>query len=231
MKKSDGVRMPAGEILRHAALAFAFAAVMGLVSNILLLLVSYILSLPHLFDFLKGYYMNLDEQKLWLLYAVVSQICCTVGFGALCTHIGASAARFRSADRIRVPQMAAGIGLGVAGHGLLCAFTAGLSMAYLFFAAPVPYLARFLGNGTRALFADVAFRFPYRVTLLAVLIYCIFLFLGGCIGYTAGWKQQLRTALEAEAERKRGTPPEKTWSPEDTVQIPFAYRNDPENEI
>ncbi|MBO4933146.1 MAG: hypothetical protein J6I42_13285, partial [Clostridia bacterium] len=68
-------------ILLHSVLVFAFATVMGLVSNILLLLVSYIISLPHLFDFLKGYYMNLDEQKLWLLYAVVSQICCTVGCG------------------------------------------------------------------------------------------------------------------------------------------------------
>ncbi len=216
--------------LLHGVLVFAFATIMGLVSNILLLLVSYIISLPHLFDFLKGYYMNLDEQKLWLLYAVVSQICCTVGCGILCTHIGASAARFRlsrnrSADCVSISVMSASVGFGTAVHGLLCAFTGRLSMAYLFFAAPVPYIARFLGNGTRALFADIAFRFPYWVVLLAVLIYCVFLFCGGCIGYMNGWKKQFRAVQESEAEKKRGTPPEKTWSPEDAVQIPFAYRD------
>ncbi|MBQ4591364.1 MAG: hypothetical protein IJB20_04980 [Clostridia bacterium] len=217
-------------ILLHGVLVFAFATVMGLVSNILLLLVSYIISLPHLFDFLKGYYMNLDEQKLWLLYAVVSQVCCTVGCGVLCTHIGASAARFflsrnHSAERVNLSVMSASIGLGTAAHGFLCAFTARLSMAYLFFAAPVPYIARFLGNGTRSLFADIAFRFPYRVVLLAAFIYCGFLFSGACIGYMNGWKKQFRTILESEAEKKKETPPEKTWSPEDAVQIPFAYRN------
>ena len=174
--------------------------------------------------------MNLDEQKLWFLYAVVSQVCCTVGCGVLCTHIGASATRFflsrnRSAERVNLSVMSASVGFGTAAHGFLCAFTARLSMAYLFFAAPVPYIARFLGNGTRALFVDIAFRFPYRVILLAVLIYCGFLFSGTCIGYMNGWKKQFRIILESEEEKKKGTPPEKTWSPEDAVQIPFAYQN------
>lgn len=216
-------------VLLHAVLTLAFVTIVGTFSNILILLIGYIISLPHLFDFLKGYYMNIDNQKLWLLYSLISQTCCTVGCGCLLTHLGASAARFRlsndlPAERISLPVMFASVGIGCVLHGLLCAFTARLSMAYLFFAGPVQYIARLLGRGDRSLFVDLSFQFPRENIWLAVFIYTALCFVGGCIGYAVGYRKKLAAVAEEEAERKRGTPPEKTWSPEDAEQVPFVYR-------
>lgn len=217
------------DLLSHAGLTFVYVTLLGMASNILILLAGYIITLPHLFEFILGYYMNYDNQKLWLLYLTVSQVFCTVGCGGLVSIIGTSSARTRlwydiPAEHPDFGHMFAAVGLGTVLHGLLCVLVTKVNMAYLFFAGPVQYIARFIAGGDRSLFVDVAFQFPRYITLLAILIYCALLFAGGCAGYVIGYKKQLRTSAEEEEERRRGEAPEKTWSDEDKNQTPFAYR-------
>lgn len=217
------------QFLSHAGLSFVYVTLIGALSNLTVLIAGYIITLPHLFEFILGYYMEYDNQKLWLIYLTVSQVFCTVGCGWFLSMLGSSSARYRfwyglNADRPDIPVMLTGIGTGIALHGLLCAFVTRVNMAYLFFAGPVQYIARFIARGDRSLFVDVAFQFPRHITLLAIVIYCILLFAGGCAGYLLGYKKQYRTSVEEEEARRLGEAPEKTWSDEDAKQTPSAYR-------
>ena len=215
--------------LSCAGLTFVYVTLLGMASNIAVLLTGYIITLPHLFEFILGYYMEYDDQKLWLLYLAVSQIFCTVAGGGMIAHLGASAAKSRHwyhlpDDRPDFFVMTAGVGLGTLLHGLLCVIVSRSNMAYLFFAGPVQYIARFLGKGSRALFSDVAFQLPRSTILLAILIYTILIFLGGWVGYRIGYRKQHSELVREEEERLRGEGADKTWSDEDKNQTPFAYR-------
>lgn len=217
-------------LLSHAGLTFVFVTLLGMASNILILLAGYIITLPHLLEFILGYYMNYDNQKLWFLYLAISQVFCTFGCGSLISIIGASSARTRfwydlPAERPDFTHMFAAVGLGTALHGLLCIIVTRINMAYLFFAGPVQYIARFIARGDRSLFVDVAFYFPRYITILAIVIYCILIFAGGCAGYLIGYRKQYRASVLEEEERRLGEAPEKTWSDADKKQTPFAYRN------
>lgn len=216
--------------LSDAWLTFIYVSLLGMGSNILILLVGYILTLPHLFEFILGYYMDYDNQKLWLIYLTVSQVFCSVGSGCLVSLIGAGSARTRlwynlPAERPDFAHMFAAVGAGTVLHGLLCVLVTRINMAYLFFAGPVQYIARFIAHGGRSLFVDVAFQFPRHITLLAILIYCVLICAGGCAGYIIGYKKQFRTSMQEEEERRLGESPEKTWSDDDKNQTPFAYRS------
>ena len=216
--------------LSGSGLSFVYISLLGMASNTVILAVGYIITLPHLFEFILGYYMEYDNQKLWLTYLTVSQIFCTVGGGCLLSKLGAASAKTRlwydlPAERPDYGNMLACIGTGTLLHGLLCVLVTRINLAYLFFAGPVQYIARFIARGDRAMFSDVAFRFPRSVTLRAILIYCALIFAGGCAGYVIGYKRQLRISIEEEEERRRGEGPDKTWSDEDKNQTPFAYRD------
>lgn len=219
------------QYLSHAGLTFVYVMLIGALSNLTVLIAGYIITLPHLFEFILGYYMEYDNQKLWLIYLTVSQVFCIAGCGWFLSMLGSSAARYRfwygrNADRPDIPVMLTGIGTGIALHGLLCALVTRVNMAYLFFAGPVQYIARFIARGDRSLFVDVAFYFPRYITILAILIYCVLLFAGGCAGYIIGYRKQFRTSVEEEEERRLGEAPDKTWSDEDKNQTPYAYRKE-----
>ncbi len=216
-------------LLSNAGLTFVYVTLLGMASNILILLAGYIITLPHLLEFILGYYMNYDNQKLWFLYLTISQVFCTVGCGCLVSIIGASSARTRfwynlPSERPDFAHMFAAVGLGTALHGLLCVIVTRINMAYLFFAGPVQYIARFIARGDRSLFVDVAFQFPRHITILAIVIYCVLVFAGACAGYRIGYKKQYRKSMEEEEERRLGEAPEKTWSDEDAKQTPSVYR-------
>ena len=218
------------EFLSRSGLTFVYVTLLGALSNLTVLVAGYIITLPHLFEFILGYYMEYDNQKLWLIYLAVSQIFCTVGSGCFLSMLGSASAKSRlwynlPAERPDYGNMALCIGTGTLLHGLLCVLFTRVNMAYLFFAGPVQYIARFIARGDRSLFVDIAFQFPRHITLIAILIYCALLFAGGCAGYVIGYKKQLRITAEEEEERRRGESPEKTWSDADKNQTPFAYRD------
>lgn len=217
------------QFLSRTGLTFAYVTLIGALSNLTVLIAGYIITLPHLFEFILGYYMEYDNQKLWIIYLAVSQIFCTVAGGGLLSMLGAASAKTRlwyglSAERPDYGSMTACIGTGILLHGLLCVLFSRINMAYLFFAGPVQYIARFLARGDRSLFSDVALSFPRHITLIAILLYCLLLFAGCCAGYLIGYKKQLRITAEEEEERRRGEAPEKTWSDEDAKQAPSVYR-------
>ena len=221
------------QFLSHAGLTFVYVTMLGALSNLTVLIAGYVITLPHLFEFILGRYMEFDNQKLWLLYLTVSQVFCIAGCLWFLSTLGSSAARYRlwyglPAETVRrpdLPVMFAGLGTGTVLHGLLCVLVTRVNMAYLFFAGPVQYIARFIARGDRALFVDVAFQVPRPITLTAILIYCALVYAGGCAGYLFGYRRQLRESAEEEEERRRGEGPDKTWSEEDKKQTPFAYRD------
>lgn len=170
--------------------SFGIVTIVGMISNIIILVTGYIITLPHLFDFIKGYYMNLDTQKLWLLYAVIAQISCMVGcvFG----HYQAVYSGFADLQNQNKLSLLTGTGIGYTIHGLLCMIVSKFGMPYLFFASPVMYIARFIGKGTRSLYADVSFDFPRRAVLAAIGIYIILVYLGCCIGCMIGCNKVIK---------------------------------------
>jgi len=217
------------DLLSHAGLTFVYVTLTGMAANIPVLVMGYIITLPHLFEFILGYYMNYDNQQLWLLYMTVSQGFCTVVCGGLLSILGSGAARTRfwyglQPEKPDIPVMLGGIGIGTGLHALLCVIVTRVNMAYLFFAGPVQYIARFLGRGDRSLFVDVAFQFPRRIVLTAILLYALLVFAGSCTGYLLGYKKRYRLSSEEEAERLRGEAPEKTWSDADKNQPPSVFR-------
>ena len=218
------------QFLSHAGLTFVYVTLIGALSNLTVLIAGYIITLPHLFEFILGYYMEYDNQKLWLIYLTVSQLFCIAGCGRFLSMVGANTARYRfwyglHADRPDIPVMLAGIGTGTLIHGLLCALVTRVNMAYLFFAGPVQYIARFIARGDRSLFVDVAFYFPRYITILAIVIYCTLVFAAGCIGYLRGYRKQYRDSVEEEEERLRGEGADRTWSDEDAKQAPSVFRD------
>lgn len=221
------------EFLSHAGLTFVYVTMLGALSNLTVLIAGYAVTLPHLFEFILGRYMEFDNQVLWFLYLTVSQVFCIAGCLWFLSTLGSTAARYRlwyglPAETVRrpdLPVMLAGLGTGTVLHGLLCILVTRVNMAYLFFAGPVQYIARFIARGDRALFVDIAFQFPRRITWIAILIYCALAYGSCCAGYLIGYRKQLRESAREEEERLRGEGPEKTWSEEDRDQIPFAYRD------
>ena len=83
------------QFLSHAGLSFVYVTLIGALSNLTVLIAGYIITLPHLFEFILGYYMEYDNQKLWLIYLTVSQVFCTVGCGWFLSMLGSSSARYR----------------------------------------------------------------------------------------------------------------------------------------
>ena len=216
------------EYITRAAAVLGLTTVVGLLSNILILVIGYIIALPHLFDYLTGYFMNLNNTALWWLYSSLSLIFCIVMNAVFLTQIGAVGACYRNnsgGDRVLNPsELFLSVGPGSALHGILTLIVARLGLPYLFFAGPVQYIARLIGDGNRSLFADVSYSFPAWVVVLSVGIYMAAVFVGCCLGYVSGWRKEMKKIVQSEEESRRGTPPEKTWSESDAKQKPSAYR-------
>lgn len=218
------------ELFVRASAVLGLVTVVGLLANVLILVLGYIIALPHLFDYLEGYFMYLDNTKLWILYGGLSLLFCMILNGIFLTHIGSSAAHYHrnypeSAKNVR-RDLWITVGAGCGMHGLLCWIVAKMGLPYLFFAGPVQYIARLIGNGDRSLFADMSYSFPGWVITVSVVIYIAAVFVGCAVGYRLGYRKRTAMLEDADAEARRGTPPEKTWSPSDAKQTPWAYRPD-----
>ena len=218
------------ELLVRASAVLGLVTVVGLLANVLILVLGYLIALPHLFDYLEGYFMTLNNTGLWILYGGLSLLFCMILNGIFLTYIGSSAAHYHrnfpdTAKNVR-RDLWITVGAGCGMHGLLCWIVAKMGLPYLFFAGPVQYIARLIGNGDRSLFADMSYSFPGWVVTVSVVIYIAAVFAGCAVGYRIGYRKRAAMLEDADAEAGRGTPPEKTWSPADAKQTPWAYRPD-----
>lgn len=206
------------DILISAVVTFALVTVVGLASNVIILLLGWIITLP---AFAAGL-DQLNDQLLWFSIAAVSQIFCMIACGYLLTFVGSSAAQFRIgrklSRRLSTPIMLLTVGLGTGFHGLLCIGTAGLSTSYLFFAGPVLYISRFIAHAEREFFSYDTDSYSFGTVIAAVVIYVILLTAACCCGYISGYRHKLNLQEEKEAEERRGTPESRTWSAEDANQ-------------
>lgn len=152
------------EVLVNSALVCAVTTIVGTVSNVLLMAVGFLISMP---VSMEGYTAE-NDRRLWLFLAVTS--------------------------------MLVTVGLGVGVHGLLCAALSWSTIAYLFIAGPVQYIARFLGRGRHSIFIDEAFDFPKEMIWAALGIYLALLFVSCLVGYAVGFGKKIRTVEQKERE-------------------------------
>ena len=80
------------ELFVRASAVLGLVTVVGMLANILILVLGYLIALPHLFDYLEGYFMTLNNTGLWILYGGLSLGVCILLNGIFLTHIGSSAA-------------------------------------------------------------------------------------------------------------------------------------------
>lgn len=206
------------DILINIVLVTVFATVIGLTSNVLILLMGYVITLP---AFAAGL-ANLNDQVLWGSIAAISLLFCIAGCGWLGTFVGVNAAHFRIGQKINrtfsVPVMAVTVGAGSLLHGLMALGTAGLSVSYLFFAGPVLYISRFMAGAERQFFAYDTDSYSFGYVAAAILVYIVLIAAGSAFGYYKGFRGQIRLQEEKEAEDRKGTSAEKTWSAADAEQ-------------
>ena len=210
------------DILINAVITVLLVTVVGMASNVIILLLGLLITLP---AFSVGL-ANLNDQILWLSVAVVSLGFC-FGFNAwLLTFVGAGGAQFRIgrglSRKFRASVMLATAGLGCALHGVLCLFAATLSTSYLFFSGPVLYIARFIAKAERAFFAYDTDSYSFTVIIAATVLYTIFCIAACCVGYRIGYRRKMALQEEMEAEERRGISAEKTWSKADADQASRA---------
>ena len=208
-----------------SAKALAIFTLMGLLSNVFALLLGYIVAVSNMFKFQSGFFMHLNDQVLWLIYSAVTMLSCILGGLKLFYDFGKGKAEQQYEEsltltRARV-QLFSEIGIGTVIHGILCVIVGKLGLSYLIFAAPVPYIARYIGEGARSMYHDIAFDMTEAEVLIAVLIYTAFVLAAALVGAILGRRKGMAELLEEEEER-RNTPPENIWTDEDEKQLPSA---------
>lgn len=223
------------EILLNAFFIFAAVTVVGMISNVVILLVGWLTSMPVTASLDAQGYSEAEQQAVWLVLAVIAMLTCILCSFAITRAVGAVAAQYRigyGRDRkLGIPTMLVTVGLGVGAHGICCAALASLSMAYLVIASPVQYIARFLGKGKNELFISDAFDFPKEYITAAIVIYVVLLGLTCGAAYMYGFTKRVRDTEKKErddaasarwearkAEREAGTvsntPMESNWKKE-----------------
>ena len=190
------------EILLNLSLVFAAAFVVGMVTNVILLLIGYMTSLPISLQNANDGYTHEGDLRLWFILAAVSLAACAMSLFRLTQEIGIRAASFndsvKNKTNVDIPGMIVSVGGGLAVYGALCVVTAVNAFAYLFFASPVQYIARLLGNGKRSLWADEAFDFPTEIWVYAVIVYVFIIGVGCFAGYICGYKKYKRLKADKE---------------------------------
>ncbi len=223
MKHTDKTASPQErEILINAAVTALLVTVVGMASNVIILLLGLLITLP---AFSVGL-ANLNDQILWFSVAAVSLVFC-FGFNAwLLTFVGSGGAQFKIGQKLSrkfsAAEMLAAAGLGCVIHGVLCLFAATLSTSYLFFSGPVLYIARFIAKAERAFFAYDTDSYSFTIIIAATVLYTLFCTAACCVGYRIGYRRKMALQEEMEAEEKRGTSAEKTWSEKDAAQASRA---------
>ena len=210
----------AKEILVGGLLVFVLMTVVGMASNVVLLLVSY-LATP-LFG--TGEKTVSEQQGIWLMFFAAAMLICMIAGIFFARFIGFSAADYCAANgqerKPDIPSMLLTVLLGGAAHGGLCAFVAVRLFSYLFFAGPVLYLARFLAKAPNSIFAEETLD-PISVEnrLLAILFYLFFFLFAVGAGYLFGFKKRIGEIEEKEARARADQRETKVWTREDETAV------------
>ncbi len=195
--RPESYRMTAvREMLRNAAILCAGMTIIGTVSNVFLMLLGWIATLP---AFEIGL-ANIPDRPLWLFFTAFSLLFCMAALIPIAKHVGSQAAQFRIGyqlpRKVSLLSMSGCILTATAVHGILCLIFAWSYPSDCFVAGPVQYIARFLADAERAMFISDSFDFPRFYTYLAIGLYLLFLILVSVAGYLAGHRKQFTTICE-----------------------------------
>ncbi len=193
------------DILINAAVILAVVTVVGMISNVLILLVGWLTSMPVTASLdAKGYSAE-GSRVVWAVLGSVAMVVCMASDFAILRMAGSMAADFSVNNgrgrHLNVPVMLATVGLGLAVHAIVCFWLSSLSMAYLsVVASPVQYIARFLGHGRHELFLEDAFDFDPIYITYAILIYLTLTALSVLAAYAVGFTGRIRAIDQKERD-------------------------------
>lgn len=192
------------EILVNSLLIFLAVTVVGMISNVVILLVGWMTSLPVTASLDAQGYTEPQQQAVWLTLAAIGMLTCMLCTFAVTMAVGTRAAQYRvgyKRSRILNPlTLLATVVPALAAHGIHCVILADMSMAYLVIAAPVQYIARFLGKGENTLFIEDAFDFGMEYVWAAIAVYLGLLLLSCGAAYVTGFCLRIRAVEQKERD-------------------------------
>ena len=192
------------EILVNSLLIFLAVTVVGMVSNVVILLVGWFTSLPVTASLDAQGYTEAEQQTVWFVLAAVAMLTCMICSFAVTAAVGTRAAQYRvgygRSRRLGILPLLLTVVPALALHGLHCVILADMSMAYLVIASPVQYIARFLGKGENTLFIEDAFDFGMEYVWTAIAIYLALLMLSCGAAYITGFSRRIRAVEQKERD-------------------------------
>ncbi len=225
-KGSSAVGEFVREWLYESGLLFAAAIIVGTVSNVVILFIGYLCSLPYIVNTGSDGYTESGTVLIWLLLALFALGLCAFFNVLLAGEVGKSGAQFtysRSKSlKTDMGLMSASIFGGIGVYTVLTMIVSLNAISYLFFASPVQYIARFIGRGDRSIWVDEAFDFEPWVIAAAVLIYAGVLVLCSAAGYIRGHKKyekkiisdrQFKDVASSDSRLDSYTPPKESLPP------------------
>ncbi len=225
------------DILINAAVILAIVTIVGMISNVLILLVGWLTSLPVIASLDAQGYSAEESRVVWAVLGSIAMASCMAADFAVLRMTGGMAADFSVNNgrgrHLSVPVMLATVGLGLGIHAAVCFWLSRLSMAYLsVVASPVQYIARFLGHGRHELFLEDAFDFDPVYITYAIILYLSLTALSVLAAYAVGFTGRVRAIekkerddaatarwearkAEREAYEKTDGPAESNWKKEE----------------
>ena len=192
------------EILVNSLLIFIAVTVVGMISNVVILLVGWLTSLPVTASLDAQGYTEAEQQAVWLILAVIGMLTCMLCTFAVTMAVGTRAAQYRvgykRSRKLGIVPLLATVVPALVLHGLHCVILADMSMAYLVIASPVQYIARFLGKGENTLFIEDAFDFGMEYVWAAIAIYLALLLLSCGAAYITGFCLRIRAVEQKERD-------------------------------
>ena len=192
------------EILVNSLLIFLAVTVVGMISNVVILLVGWMTSLPVTASLDAQGYTEAEQQAVWLTLAAIGMLTCMLCTFAVTMAVGTRAAQYRVGYRrsrtLNPLTLLATVVPALLLHGIHCVILADMSMAYLVIASPVQYIARFLGKGENTLFIEDAFDFGMEYVWAAIAIYLALLLLSCGAAYITGFCLRIRAVEQKERD-------------------------------
>lgn len=218
MKDSEQNGSRTREILINAVITLGLVTVAGMISNVFLLLIGWILTFPAW----KAGPENINDQVLWAFLALAALIVCCIYCWYALTFVGSLAAQYRIGRhlnrRFSTPAMVGSVGIGCFLHGLMCILVGEMSIAYMVFSGPVLYIARFMAHAKREYFSYDTDNYSFGYIIASVIIYVLIIYAASCLGYRYGYFCRIRQQEIMEKENLKVTSPEKMWSAADRDQ-------------
>ena len=192
------------EILVNSLLIFIAVTVVGMISNVVILLVGWLTSLPVTASLDAQGYTEAEQQAVWLILAFIGMLTCMLCTFAVTMAVGTRAAQYRvgykRSRKLGIVPLLATVVPALVLHGLHCVILADMSMAYLVIASPVQYIARVLGKGENTLFIEDAFDFGMEYVWAAIAIYLALLLLSCGAAYITGFCLRIRAVEQKERD-------------------------------